>query len=350
MTEDKYSGWKAALAAVRDANNDAAWAMSEFINESPCAITPALLREMNSGMELPEELLYAVLMAGMAGIPPEDTDLTTYFIESVKCLEADRYREDSYLRTIVFPETSSGNWRLTHYAYKPYEAFVRDDIRHGEGNREIPLTGYFKERFVYPAVEQDGREWMAVKPSEIETMREALNMISGDIAVFGLGLGYFAFMASQNPAVKTIDIIEKDIDAIKLFTTHILPQFPNRHKIREIIHTDAFEYMEKKMQHRNYGFAFIDLWHDASDGLPMYLKTKRMEHLNPEVKFLYWVERTLLSAYRWRLFDRILEESESAEEALEKMSDKSLARRAAAGEGLRENDIEADASGSQIID
>ena len=66
MTEDKYSGWKAALAAVRDANNDAAWAMSEFINESPCAITPALLREMNSGMELPEELLYAVLMAGMA--------------------------------------------------------------------------------------------------------------------------------------------------------------------------------------------------------------------------------------------------------------------------------------------
>ena len=47
MTEDKYSGWKAALAAVRDANNDAAWAMSEFINESPCAITPALLREMN---------------------------------------------------------------------------------------------------------------------------------------------------------------------------------------------------------------------------------------------------------------------------------------------------------------
>lgn len=37
--------WKYRLGAIRECNNTAAWAMAEFIDETPAAITGALLKE-----------------------------------------------------------------------------------------------------------------------------------------------------------------------------------------------------------------------------------------------------------------------------------------------------------------
>ena len=312
--------WRERLIRTRELNNDAAWAMAEYISETPCAITQKLMDEVNPEGMLPEEAVYAALMAGFCGIDETDREINGYFSRAVRRLDTESYLRDPYLSSIRFPDAESGKWRFTHYCYRPYEAFVRDDITLGPGTVETPAVGYFTERFVYPAVEQDGREWMAVKPSEIETMRGPLSEISGKVAVFGLGLGYFAYMATLNPAVREIDVIEIDSDAISLFSKHILPQFEHREKISDIIRKDAFDYMERDMRGKHYDYAFVDLWHDAEDGLPLYLRAKRMEKLNPDVKFIYWVERTLLSACRWNAFDRILETAKDEEEALYSLS------------------------------
>ena len=106
--------------------------------------------------------------------------------------------------------------------------------------------GFFRERFAYPAVEQDGREWMAVKPSEIETMRAPIEEATGRVVTFGLGLGYFAYMVSEKPDVTSLDIVERSEEAIALFERHILPQFPNKEKIR-IIRSDAFGFLNENM-------------------------------------------------------------------------------------------------------
>ncbi|MGM9766429.1 MAG: hypothetical protein ACI3ZO_08750 [Candidatus Cryptobacteroides sp.] len=312
--------WRNRLRRIREANNDAAWAMAEYISETPCAITQKLMEQVNPGGTLPEEAVYAALMAGFCGINENDRETNGYFSRAVKRLDTRVYLNDPYLASIRFPDAVSGKWRFTHYCYRPYEAFVRDDIMLGPGTVETPSVGFFTGRFIYPAVEQDGREWMAVKPSEIETMRGPLSEISGKVAVFGLGLGYFAYMATLNQAVKEIDIIEIDNDAISLFSRHILPQIQNRDKIAHIIKQDAFEYMSDGMEARKYDFAFVDLWHDASDGLPMYIRAKRLERLNPDVKFIYWVEKTLRSAWRWNEFERIIDSSMDEEEALYSLS------------------------------
>ena len=366
--------WKRRLAELREANNNAAWSMSEFINETPCAITERLMKEADPSGELPEEILYAAFMAGFCGISEDDTTINEYFHDAVHCLETRKYRDNPYLKNIKFPDTATRHWKFTHYSYRPYEAFICNDIDIDKNLREVPQIGFFRERFAYPAVEQDGREWMAVKPSEIETMRAPIEEATGRVVTFGLGLGYFAYMASEKPDVTSLDIVERSEEAIALFERHILPQFPNKEKIR-IIRSDAFGFLNEnmwqdarqeasgqckrsteegqcreeqnregrntyrgtetanreKMQGR-YDYAFIDLWHDTADGLEMYLKAKRIENklhtAGLQTKFAYWVEKSLLSAYRWTVFEKTLAECTTEEEALDRLSDDRLRREA----------------------
>lgn len=181
-------------------------------------------------------------------------------------------------------------------------------------------------------------------------------------------------MVSEKPDVTLLDIVERSEEAIALFERHILPQFPNKEKIR-IIRSDAFWFLNKnmwqdarpeasgqgkrnteegqckerqnragrstqrgtetvnreKMQGR-YDYAFIDLWHDTADGLELYLKAKRIENklhtAGLKTKFAYWVEKSLLSAYRWTVFEKTLAECTSEEEALARLSDDRLRREA----------------------
>lgn len=416
--------WKRRLAELREANNNAAWSMSEFINETPCAITERLMKEADPSGELPEEILYAAFMAGFCGISEDDTTINEYFHDAVHCLETREYRDNPYLENIKFPDTATRHWKFTHYSYRPYEAFICNDIDIDKNLREVPQIGFFRERFAYPAVEQDGREWMAVKPSEIETMREPIEEATGKVVTFGLGLGYFAYMVSEKPDVTSLDIVERSEEAIALFERHILPQFPNKEKIR-IIRSDAFGFLsenmwqdarqeasgqcmkkttevqceivpEKDQCRRNsnegqcreettedqreivpeedqcrrnsnegqckrsteegqcreelnrsgrntqrrtetanreekqgrYDYAFIDLWHDTADGLELYLKAKRIENklhtAGLQTKFAYWVEKSLLSAYRWTVFEQTIDSCVSEEDALVRLSDNSL--------------------------
>ena len=366
--------WKRRLAELREANNNAAWSMSEFINETPCAITERLMKEADPSGELPEEILYAAFMAGFCGISEDDTTINEYFQDAVHCLETRKYRDNPYLKNIKFPDTATRHWKFTHYSYRPYEAFICNDIDIDKNLREVPQIGFFRERFAYPAVEQDGREWMAVKPSEIETMRAPIEEATGRVVTFGLGLGYFAYMASEKPDVTSLDIVERSEEAIALFERHILPQFPNKEKIR-IIRSDAFGFLNENMwqdarqeassqckrsteegqgreeqnrEGRNtqrgtetanrekkqgrYDYAFIDLWHDTADGLEIYLKAKRIENklhtAGLKTKFAYWVEKSLLSAYRWTVFEKTLAECTTEEEALVRLSDDRLRREA----------------------
>ena len=136
-----------------------------------------------------------------------------------------------YYRQIRIPEAHFGNWKLTIEKYKPYEAFVCDDIRTDEELKEIPQIGFFDTEFSFPAVMEDGQEWMAIKPNEIETMRQPIARAAGQVVAFGLGMGYYAFMVSEKPEVKTLTIVERDENVIALFREHILPQFPKKEKI-----------------------------------------------------------------------------------------------------------------------
>ena len=121
-------------------------------------------------------------------------------------------------------------------------------------------------------------------------MAPALAQVRGRVAVMGLGLGYFAFMASESPDVHAVTVIERDADVIALFERHILPQLAHRDKLR-LVRADAFEFAQAGLH--GFDCAFVDLWHDVSDGAPMYLRMKALEARSPGVRFFYWIETSI---------------------------------------------------------
>ena len=67
----------------------------------------------------------------------------------------------------------------------------------------------------------------------------------------------------------------------------------NKEKIK-IINDDAYSYAENKMGKENFSFIYTDLWHDVSDGIPLYKKMKEMEKYSPQSNFMYWIEKSML--------------------------------------------------------
>ena len=284
-------------------NNEIAQKIVDYLNTSPRAITSELMREVNpSGLNTLR--IYQALFSGFIGLDPDnDHDRMleeTYIWPGIQELSINEFINDPYYQYIKIPIEACENWNFTYEKYEPFEAFVCNDIKVNPDGVEIPQIGYFTQAFQYPVVEENGREWMAIKPSEILSMREPIKAIRGNVITFGLGLGYFAFMASEKNDVKQVTIIERDPHVIHLFTHFILPQFPHKEKIN-IIHEDAFVFMQSMTNNQGQAFdyAFVDLWHDASDGLELYLRSKQISEKIKDTRFLFWVENTLRSAENW---------------------------------------------------
>ena len=72
--------------------------------------------------------------------------------------------------------------------------------------------------------------------------------------------------------------------------------FPYPEKIH-IHKADAFYFIEN-IKDKDYDFIFSDLWHDVSDGLPMYLKLKRKFNEFRYTKCHYWIESAIVTYLR----------------------------------------------------
>ncbi|MBR6922759.1 MAG: hypothetical protein IKH51_11245 [Clostridia bacterium] len=266
--------------------------MSMYLNLAPHFINEEMY--INTGGD---ELAYSALLAAVCMLDtvnsPDDKILyRKYFIPMVHRLDPADFEDDPYYKTVKFDEKELGAWRLKHLTCKAYEAFVCGDPDILPDGRILPKIGYFERDFEYPAVLENGREWMTLLPNETITIKPHVKNAAGRVLTFGLGLGYFAFSAAQKDDVSSVTVVERDGDVIKLFCDVILPQFPNKEKIK-IIQADAFEYAEQNYAKRLYDYVFTDIWHDASDGVDLYLKMKEYEKLCPECRYEYWIENTL---------------------------------------------------------
>ncbi len=267
---------------------------SQYLTQCPRFITKDLMDEVNSDHTLSDESAFCALFSACTGVAenPEAwcRDIEHLWLPAMfSKLNPENYRNNPYYRDITIPEASSGKYRLLHEIYMPFEAFVWKSTIVDHVGRNIPQIGFFTEEFRFPALCHDEIEWMAVKPNEIETMSQHIHGAHGRVVTFGLGLGYFPYLASLKDDVTEITIVEIDETIIHLFEKYILPQFKTRDKIR-IVHDDAFHYLKTSMPHEQYDTAFADIWHDEADGAPLYRQFKSLERNFPETVFHYWIE------------------------------------------------------------
>lgn len=290
-------------------NDIITYAFSRYINHTPRAITPETVSDLAKECNIESHDAFLALLAAACGLNcAENATHRTleriYFRNGVKKLDPQFYRNDLYCKTIVFPNCKSGSWEMRDGFYAPFEPFVWNHPIVTSEFREIPQIGYFEEEFHFPAVLENGIEWMTVTPNEIETMRSPIQNSCGHVLTLGLGLGYFAFFASEKETVKSVTVVERDAEIIKLFQNNILPQFPHAEKIH-IEHADAFAFLKEERIAERFDYLFADLWHDQSDGLPMYIRLRRMqkEHTLPQTD--YWIEPTLLSSLRHMVYEKL---------------------------------------------
>ncbi len=289
-----------------------------YLERFPELITGKMIDTLTEGGDITREEALVAILSEAFGLDmdkgAEDrTLIRDYLTPSVRMLDPKRYTDNPYYKNIKISDIKDGEWEFKWESYPAYRAVICDDMMLLEDMREIPPLGFFPDEFRFPAVLEGGNEWMTLTPVDLDTSDEAINAAHGKVVTFGLGLGYYAYMCSEKPEVDSITVVEKSADVIRLFKTHILPQFPNRDKVR-IIEADAFEYAEKAMPKERYDVAFVDTWRDASDGTPMYERMKPLESLNKGTKFLYWIENFLISRQRALRFSKLMDKIEANED------------------------------------
>lgn len=258
--------------------------LSIYLNNYSDYITKEMIDNIKKEFGFNDLETFKIILTSLLEIT--DKELIHEFDKIDFELDNNKYENNLYYKNISFRNIKSNKWSFKYESYKPYEAFVFNDLR-SINNKLYPCIGYFKEEYKYPVVLENNREWMLITPNEIETMEKPINEATGNVLTYGLGLGYYAYMVSMKEDVKTVTIIEKDKEIIELFNKYILPQFKYKDKIK-IINMDAFEYFIKDIY---YDFVFVDIWHDPSDGIDLYLKFKSLEKKN--IKYSYWIEDTI---------------------------------------------------------
>lgn len=282
---------------------------AEYLQRYPEIITEEMINTLTEDGETTKEEAIVALLSEIFALDFGDVEdrrlIMDYLTKSVRLLDKNRYVDNPYYKNVNPEPIVDGSWEIRLEEYKPYQAVICDDMIILDDFTEIPPLGFFTESFRFPAILEGGNEWMTLTPVDLDTCEEAIEAAHGRVVTFGLGLGYYAYMASEKPEVESVTVVELSGEVIELFKKHLLPKMPNGHKIK-IVKCDAFEYAEKIMPNENFDLAFVDTWRDASDGAPMYKRMKALERYSPNTKFLYWIENFLISRIRAQRIEALI--------------------------------------------
>ena len=219
----------------------------------------------------------------------------------------DTFTNNPYYQALKNISFEEDGWKLSTKKMKAFTLFPYDEQYHYGSNSILKMSlGYFTKDYDYPTISLYDQEWMSLNPHEIRTMEMPIQVAKGKVLTLGLGLGYFAYMVHLKEEVKEVYIVEMDLELIKLFQKHLLPLFPYKEKIH-IIKADALVYIDQ-INDKDYDFIFADLWHDVSDGLPIYIKLQERFSKFTYTKRHYWIENSLITYLRLLLIGVIKDE------------------------------------------
>ena len=227
-------------------------------------------------------------------------------MEQLTCQDGSTVKKNPYYEQIHISPDKENCIALATADYLPYEFFQTFPRYKKENPFLYGEAGFFKERISFPVILENNRVWMSVVPSEIRSMEKDIEAAKGKVITYGLGLGYYAFMASEKEEVESVTVVEMSRDVISLFKRNILPQFPNKEKIR-IIEADAFAFIEKQ-EDGGYDTAFSDFWSGVDDGLDLYLRFMAKTARFAKTKHSYWIETCFMEYFFRPVLIRVLME------------------------------------------
>ena len=214
-------------------------------------------------------------------------------------IDSDSWNKNPYVQNIKFDNLKNKNFSYKKVTIKKGYLFNADSIM---DDKDKELKDWMKLRALNKDIEalflyQENKEWMMAVPSESLTNDPYAKKAYGNVLTFGLGIGYFVYMAMLNKNVKSITVIEKSKEVIELFNK-LRPQFPNT-KL-EIINGDAYDYFNKNYLDK-FDYIYVDIWKSSSDGREI-IKKLLEQYLPPLDKCDFWIENSCLSVIKTLIY------------------------------------------------
>lgn len=208
-------------------------------------------------------------------------------------LSTQQFEASSFHKNIKFDGIKEEDVSLEWLEFSAHRLFSLKEIQ-SDPNRELNdwmVLRALDENLKTLSLSINNDVWMLDVPSEAATIDPCAQKAFGHVVSFGLGIGYFVFMALKNPLVKSITVIENNERIIELFKKYILPQFASSIPL-EIIHGDAYNYF-KEDQLKHFDYIFVDIYQSNEDGLETEMAL--LEQFNPTFEALdFWIEDSIL--------------------------------------------------------
>lgn len=290
------------ILTQKDENFDVSNLLNQFLEEQYDSITKKSLTEFMNKEGYDEKEAMEEAFFQLLSLDSSDPQVIKMKKDcgfgSLSVLDASLFKKEPF-NHFPIKEVTLGSYQLSYNYFNPYEIFNCEDTIGDKDNNfaEENRLGYFQEKVPYLILSQKNEIWMSITPHEINTMRESIQKATGEVLTLGLGLGYYAYEVSNKDEVTSVTIIEKDSKVITLFEKNILPHFPHKEKIH-IIKQDAFLYFERELKESSFDTIFIDIYHTATDALPMYLRFKEDERKFHYQPCDYWIEKSILCLLR----------------------------------------------------
>lgn len=233
-------------------------------------------------------------------IDPDDFEFLQlskqYHLDEIKELNIDEFNKNPFLTNIMASIHSSSKWNVQLKEYSPYECFLYDSLEIKETSfyKEITKLGYFKKPFTYIEATNKNNDIIDINPLEINVVAKELVLLKGNILSYGLGLGYFTYIASLKGDITSVTTLEEDESLIELFNENVSSFIPNT-KIT-IIKDNLFNHLNDSSN--KYDFAYINLSNDINKALKEYIAIKKIENSHKDITFFYHNENEILALLR----------------------------------------------------
>lgn len=156
----------------------------------------------------------------------------------------------------IIPEGKKGDFQVV------YREATEEDVNLERVRIETSLnfgTTYPLEPGEYTYLLDAGENLMSDTATEILTNIRFLDAAKGDILIGGLGLGIMPCILEKFPEVKSITILEKNVEVVDLVAEH-LPQARSAVDFYTVIVDDIFEFCTSK----KFDTIYFDIWSDLA--------------------------------------------------------------------------------------
>ena len=216
-------------------------------------------------------------------------------------LSSQKWKESPYHQAVTEKLLSEHNSRYQSQWFAGGRLFNADAV---QPDRRRELGDWMKLRAMDEDIEtlilsENETEWMLDAPSEMATNDPYARKAHGKTITFGLGIGYFLFMALRNPDVSHITVIERDAETIERFREVLLTLFPDQDRF-DIQCEDAFSVWNKEVLSA-YDYLYADIWQSSEDGL--FLMRKLLKQYVPPLEAAdFWIEDSCVVPLRTLIF------------------------------------------------